>query len=139
MENCIFCQIIDGQIPASKVYEDEKVLAFLDISQTTKGHTLVVPKKHARNTLEMSGEEAGELFSRVPAIARAIQKTTNAKGMNIIANNEEIAGQTVFHTHIHLVPRFDETDGIGITYTANEPDFEALAQLAQTISGEVTL
>lgn len=137
MENCIFCQIIAGEIPSSKIYEDDQVLAFLDISQTTKGHTLVVPKTHARNTLEMTEESAAQLFSRIPKIARAVQSATQAKGMNIIANNEEIAGQTVFHTHIHLVPRFDENDGIAIHYTTHEPDFTALAELAKTISKEV--
>ena len=76
MDNCIFCKIISGEIPSSKVYEDDKVLAFLDISQATKGHTLVIPKEHVRNILEMSAETAETVFSRVPKIARAVQKAT---------------------------------------------------------------
>ena len=96
MDNCIFCKIISGEIPSSKVYEDDKVLAFLDISQATKGHTLVIPKEHVRNILEMSAETAETVFSRVPKIARAVQKATRAIGMNILNNNEEVAGQTVF-------------------------------------------
>ena len=108
MDNCIFCKIISGEIPSSKVYEDDKVLAFLDISQATKGHTLVIPKEHVRNILEMSAETAETVFSRVPKIARAVQKATKAIGMNILNNNEEVAGQTVFHAHIHLV-NFAET------------------------------
>ena len=95
MDNCIFCKIISGEIPSSKVYEDDKVLAFLDISQATKGHTLVIPKEHVRNILEMSAETAETVFSRVPKIARAVQKATGAIGMNILNNNEEVAGQTV--------------------------------------------
>ena len=96
MDNCIFCKIISGEIPSSKVYEDDKVLAFLDISQATKGHTLVIPKEHVRNILEMSAETAETaetVFSRVPKIARAVQKATRAIGMNILNNNEEVVSR----------------------------------------------
>lgn len=138
MDNCIFCRIVSGDIPSSKVYEDDEVLAFLDISQATKGHTLVIPKQHVRNVLEMNEDAASTVFSRVPKIARALKKATGASGMNIIANNEEIAGQTVFHAHIHLVPRYGDKDGLAISYTEHEPDFEALAKLAETIKKEIS-
>lgn len=134
MEDCIFCKIIAGEIPSSKVYEDEQVLAFLDISQVTLGHTLVVPKEHFRNMLEMDGEAAGQLFACIPTIARKVMKATDAKGMNIINNNEEIAGQTVFHTHVHLAPRYTEDDDLNVTFVAHEPDFPALVALAEKIS-----
>ncbi len=137
MNDCIFCKIVADEIPSSKVYEDDQVLAFLDISQTTPGHTLLIPKRHVRNVLEMEADLASTTFSRLPKIARALQKATNAVGMNIINNNEEIAGQTVFHAHIHLVPRYDEKDGIKIEYTEHEPDFEALGKLAAQIANEV--
>lgn len=137
MKNCIFCSIIQGDIPSSKVYEDEQVLAFLDISQTTPGHTLVIPKKHVRNMLDMDAETASQTFARIPKIARAVQKAMGAPAMNIINNNESLAGQTVFHAHIHLVPRYNEGDGISIQYTTHEPDFSALAKLAEQISQEV--
>lgn len=137
MNDCIFCKIVAGEIPSSKVYEDDQVLAFLDISQTTPGHTLLIPKRHVRNVLEMEADLASTTFSRLPKIARALQKATNAVGMNIINNNEEIAGQTVFHAHIHLVPRYDEKDGIKIEYTEHEPDFEALGKFAAQIANEV--
>ena len=91
MEDCIFCKIIAGEIPSTKIYEDDDVLAFLDITQTTKGHTLVVPKKHYRNILSMTGEQSAELFSKVPFIANKIVNNLHAKGMNILQNNEEIA------------------------------------------------
>jgi histidine triad (HIT) family protein len=133
MSDCIFCQIVSGQIPSSKVYEDEEVLAFLDITQVTKGHTLVIPKKHYRNMLEMDAEAASSLFARVPKIAKQLQDKLGASGVNIINNNEEAAGQTVFHTHVHLLPRFDATDGLRLTFETHEPDFAALAQLAQEI------
>ena len=134
MADCIFCKIIAGEIPSSKVYEDDQVVAFLDISQVTPGHTLVVPKQHFRNLLEMDADSSSQLFARVPDIARKVMKATGAKGMNILNNNEEIAGQTVFHTHVHLAPRYDETDGLQISFEAHEPDFPALAQLAEKIA-----
>lgn len=133
MSDCIFCQIVSGQIPSSKVYEDEEVLAFLDITQVTKGHTLVIPKKHYRNMLEMDAEAASSLFARVPKIAQQLQEKLGASGVNIINNNEEAAGQTVFHTHVHLLPRFGESDGLKLIFETHEPDFAALAQLAQEI------
>ncbi|QCK61302.1 HIT family protein [Streptococcus pyogenes] len=138
MENCIFCSIIQGDIPSSKVYEDEQVLAFLDISQTTKGHTLVIPKQHVRNLLEMTAETASHLFARIPKITRAIQSATGATAMNIINNNEALAGQTVFHAHVHLVPRYNKEDGISIQYTTHEPDFPVLEKLARQINQEVS-
>ena len=134
MADCIFCKIIAGEIPSSKVYEDDQVVAFLDISQVTPGHTLVVPKQHFRNLLEMDADSSSQLFARVPDIARKVMKATGAKGMNILNNNEEIAGQTVFHTHVHLAPRYEETDGLQISFETHEPDFSALAQLAEKIA-----
>ncbi|HEM4423583.1 TPA: HIT family protein [Streptococcus suis] len=133
MSDCIFCKIISGEIPASKVYEDGQVLAFLDITQVTKGHTLVVPKKHYRNVLDMDKKAAATLFSVVPTIARQLKEKLGASGLNIVNNNEEAAGQTVFHTHIHLLPRFNNQDGLSIQFKANDPDFPALAQLAQEL------
>ncbi|HFI0237139.1 TPA: HIT family protein [Streptococcus suis] len=133
MSDCIFCKIVAGEIPASKVYEDDHVLAFLDITQVTKGHTLVIPKKHYRNVLDMDAEAAGQIFSVVPALARQLKEKLGANGLNIVNNNEEAAGQTVFHTHIHLLPRFDKKDGLDIQFKTNEPDFPALANLAQDL------
>lgn len=133
MSDCIFCKIIAREIPSSKVYEDDQVLAFLDITQVTKGHTLVVPKQHFRNMLEMDSESSSQLFVRIPKIARHLQQTLGAAGVNILNNNEEVAGQTVFHTHVHLLPRFSQEDGLDIRFTTNEPDFPALAQLAQEL------
>lgn len=137
MENCIFCKIIAGDIPSAKVYEDEAVLAFLDITQTTKGHTLLIPKEHVRNVLAMSQETSETLFARLPKVARAVQKATGAVGMNILNNNEEVAGQTVFHAHVHLIPRYSQDDDIAFTFTQHEPDFLKLNQLANHIAQEV--
>ena len=133
MSDCIFCKIVSGEIPSSKVYEDQHILAFLDITQVTKGHTLVIPKKHFRNVLDLDQETASQLFSAIPAIASHLKDKLGASGLNIVNNNEEVAGQTVFHTHIHLLPRFEGQDGLDILFATNEPDFPALAQLAQDL------
>ncbi|MGT2771582.1 HIT family protein [Streptococcus marimammalium] len=139
MEDCVFCKIVSGDIPSSKVYEDDDVLAFLDITQATDGHTLVIPKKHVRNVLEMDEKTAETFFSRVPKLARAIQKAMDAQGLNIINNNEKVAGQTVFHAHIHLLPRYQEGDEFDFQFVQHEPDFVKLAKLAKTIQKEVVV
>ncbi|VTY17828.1 Purine nucleoside phosphoramidase [Streptococcus parasanguinis] len=133
VDDCIFCKIVAGDIPSSKVYEDEEVLAFLDISQVTPGHTLVIPKKHARNLLDMDETTTAQLFARVSKVAKKVEVATQAKGMNIISNMEEVSGQTVFHTHVHIIPRYSAQDELAISFTEHEPNFERLAILAETI------
>ena len=130
----IFCKIVAGEIPASKVYEDDHFLAFLDISQVTPGHTLVIPKKHARNLLEMTPDETADLFNIVSRVTKKVESATQPQGMNIISNMEEIAGQSVFHTHVHILPRYSQEDDLKIDFIAHEPDFAHLAQLAKEIS-----
>ena len=109
----VFDKIIDGEIPSYKVYEDDDVLAFLDLTQATPGHTLVVPKKHVANIYEYDDELAARVLGILPKIARAIKASDDKIiGLNIINNNGEAAGQSVFHSHFHLVPRYidDEFD-----------------------------
>ena len=134
VSDCIFCKIVAGEIPASKVYEDDHFLAFLDISQVTPGHTLVIPKKHARNLLEMTPDETAALFNIVSRVTKKVESATQPQGMNIISNMEEIAGQSVFHTHVHILPRYTQEDDLKIDFIAHEPDFDRLAQLAKDIS-----
>ena len=134
VSDCIFCKIVAGEIPASKVYEDDHFLAFLDISQVTPGHTLVIPKKHARNLLEMTPDETATLFNVVSRVTKKVEGATQPQGMNIISNMEEIAGQSVFHTHVHILPRYSQDDDLKIDFIAHEPDFDHLAQLAKDIS-----
>ena len=117
---CIFCKIIDGSIPSSKVYEDENILAILDLSQTTYGHTLVMPKKHYQNILEIPSDELATLMVKVQELAKLITAKLNANGVNILVNTNEAAGQTVMHLHIHIIPRYDENDGISIDFKPNE-------------------
>ena len=134
VSDCIFCKIVAGEIPASKVYEDDHFLAFLDISQVTPGHTLVIPKKHTRNLLEMTPDETADLFNIVSRVTKKVESATQPQGMNIISNMEEIAGQSVFHTHVHILPRYSQEDDLKIDFIAHEPDFDHLAQLAKDIS-----
>lgn len=138
-DDCLFCKIINGEIPSAKVYEDEHVFAFIDISQVTKGHTLIIPKVHTKNIYETSEEVAGELFSRVPKIANAIRKAYNPSGINLLNNNEVAAGQTVFHYHIHLIPRYDIDDGFGLNWKTNEGNYSSvdLQNIAKQISEEI--
>ena len=133
MSDCIFCKIVAGEIPAAKVYEDQEVLAFLDITQVTKGHTLVIPKKHYRNLLEMDDQASARLFSVIPKIAAHLKQILAAEGLNVINNNEQAAGQTVFHTHIHLLPRYNAEDGLSIQFQTNDPDFPKLGELSQSL------
>ncbi|ANC18197.1 protein hit [Bacillus cereus] len=138
-DNCIFCKIIDGQIPCSKVYENEHVLAFLDISQVTKGHTLVIPKVHKQDIFALTPEIASHIFSVVPKIANAIKAEFNPVGFNLLNNNGEKAGQTVFHFHLHLIPRYGEKDGFGAVWKShqNEYTMENLQNIASTIANSV--
>ena len=132
MEDCIFCKIIDGEIPSYTVYEDDVVKAFLDISQNTPGHTLVVPKKHVKDIFEYDSELAAAVFSRLPKIARAIRDSNpDIKGMNILNNNGSVAYQSVFHSHIHLIPRYSDKDDFGITFSDNSNQYDE--QTYQTV------
>lgn len=139
MSDCIFCKIINGEIPSSKVYEDEHVLAFLDISQVTKGHTLVIPKVHKENVYELTPEIASHIFSVVPKIANALKVEYQPIGLNTINNNGEAAGQTVFHFHMHLLPRYGEGDGFGAVWKTHTSDYkpEELQQMAAKIGQHI--
>jgi len=134
-EDCIFCKIVNGDLPSATVYEDEHVYAFLDISQVTKGHTLVIPKTHTRNLYDTPPEVARELFARVPIIANAIKKTYNPIGMNLLNNNEAPAYQSVFHLHLHLLPKYKEGEGFTINWETQEDKYtsEHLQQIASEI------
>lgn len=138
-DNCIFCKIIAGQIPCAKVYEDEHVLAFLDISQVTKGHTLVIPKVHKQDVHALTPEIAAQIFSVVPKISNAIKEEFHAVGFNLLNNNGEKAGQTVFHFHLHLIPRYGENDGFGAVWKSHQNEYtpEMLQNIANTIATSV--
>lgn len=113
MTSCIFCKIANGDLPSEKVYEDEHVFAFMDITPVTKGHLLVIPKNHYENVYDLPADEASHLFSVVPKLAQALKETfqqEGMKGLNVLQNNGAEAGQSVFHFHMHLIPRYDKQE-----------------------------
>ena len=118
-EKDIFCKIIAGEIPCYKLYEDDDVLAFLDISQVTKGHALVISKKHYNNFLSTPQEIMHKVMDVAQRIGQVDIKLLGAKGVNILSNCYPAAGQSVMHFHVHVIPRYDEREGIEITMKNN--------------------
>lgn len=138
-DDCIFCKIAAGDIPSAKVYEDDDVLAFLDLSQVTKGHTLVIPKNHEENIYELSEETAQKLFKVIPKISNAIKTAYNPIGLNMLNNNGEAAGQSVFHYHLHLLPRYGKGDGFGAVWHDHSSEYsnDDLQTISQMIKSNL--
>ena len=119
MENCIFCKIANGEIPAATLYEDENFRVILDLGPASKGHALILPKSHAANIYELSDEMAAKAMILAKKMATAMTAALKCDGFNIVQNNGECAGQTVFHFHMHLIPRY-KGDQVGITWLPGE-------------------
>ena len=124
-EDCLFCQIVDGQLPSRTVYEDETTLAFLDVNPLAPGHTLVIPKDHCHRVQDCDAALAGDVFATVAAVAPAIEAAVDAPATTIAVNNGEAAGQEVPHAHVHVVPRWED-DGAGPIHGlfAERPDLD---------------
>lgn len=136
-DNCIFCKIVDGVIPCVKVYEDSRVLAFMDINPLSPGHTLVVPKEHHENIFEISPDDYGLISSVAAKIAHAVKKALNPDGVNIMQLNGKAANQVVPHLHMHVTPRWI---GDGLTISAWEPvpgDMESVKENAIRIKASL--
>ena len=136
MDNCIFCKILKNEIPSSTVYEDDKFRAIMDIGPVAKGHVILLAKEHAANLLEADDELLSAALPAVKKVAKAVKKTVGCDGINILQNNGEEAGQTVFHLHIHVIPRNKE-DGVKlpppmVTYADGEA-----AELAKKIKENI--
>lgn len=116
MEKCIFCKIAAGEIPSATLYEDEEFRVILDLGPAAKGHALILPKAHYANLYEIPDETAAKAMELAKKMAEAMTKALNCDGFNLVQNNGEVAGQTVFHFHMHLIPRY-KGDGAGITWT----------------------
>ncbi|HCU7960259.1 TPA: HIT family protein [Staphylococcus aureus] len=139
MSKTIFGKILTGEIPSFKVYEDDYVYAFLDISQVTKGHTLLIPKKASANIFETDEETMKHIGAALPKVANAIKRAFNPDGLNIIQNNGEFADQSVFHIHFHLIPRYEnDIDGFGYKWETHEDilDNNAKQQIAEQIQAQ---
>ena len=119
MENCIFCKLANGDIPASTLYEDEDFRVILDASPASKGHALILPKEHYANLYELDDTLAGKAMILAKKMINRLTDVLGCDGYNLVQNNGECAGQTVFHFHLHLIPRYKD-DGVGIGWKLNE-------------------
>ena len=137
MTDCIFCKIASGEIPAKKIYEDQKFLAILDVNPRAIGHCLIIPKKHATTLTDLPKEDAGPIFQIVQHLAKTITERLGAKGYNIGSNNGEAAGQAVPHLHLHIIPRYD-TDkhkaGFEAAFQVNEDAKKDIDKTLNTIT-----
>ena len=125
MSDCVFCKIVSGQIPSTKVHEDEQTLAFMDIGEVNPGHVLVAVKPHVENIYGLNDALAAAVFRSAARVARAVKKAYSPEGVTLYQANGAAAGQTVFHFHLHLVPRYDK-DGMHLTWPAKNPPREQL-------------
>ena len=132
-EDCIFCRIAEGTIPSAKVYEDENVVAFLDLSPVHPGHALVIPKAHYKDILEFPCGLAPAVCSAIQNVAKALMTVTGASGCNVLQNNGVIAGQSVFHVHWHVIPRFDG-DGLELWRQGSYADDGAMQEMAEKMA-----
>ncbi|MDO2945433.1 HIT family protein [Staphylococcus epidermidis] len=141
MSETIFSKIISGEIPSFKIYENDYIYAFLDISQVSKGHTLLVPKKPSANIFETDEETMKHIGVALPKVANAIKKAFHPHGLNIIQNNGEYADQSVFHIHFHLIPRYEnDIDGFGYKWETHEDviDDETKQKIATQIQAQMS-
>lgn len=124
-DNCIFCKLANGDIPTRSIYEDDDFNVILDMSPATKGHALILPKSHAKNLYELPDETAAKVMVLAKKLATEMTEKLGADGFNLVQNNNEIAGQTVFHFHLHLIPRY-EGDNQKINWTPTTKTAEEL-------------
>ena len=135
-EHCVFCKILAGDIPAAKVYEDDKVLAFLDIAPFNFGHTLVIPKAHCHGLSDMPGEYRDALFAAAAKSAPAVLRVTGATGFNLLLNNGSVAGQEVPHAHLHIIPRFVD-DKVLLGASQKKYEGEELDEMKEKIQAKI--
>ena len=133
-ENCIFCKLANGDIPTRSIYEDEDFNVILDLSPATKGHALILPKEHAANLFELPDETASKVLVLAKKLGAQMKENLKADGMNLVQNNGEVAGQTVHHFHMHLIPRY-ENDGQKILWNPGEMTQDELEEIKNTIIG----
>lgn len=130
---CVFCKIISQEIPSYKLYEDDLLYAFLDISQASKGHSLLIPKKHMNNFFECDDETLTHLILVAKKLGSHIMKKTGALGFHLLSNVNEVASQSVFHFHMHLIPRYDANDNCQIRFLDNTQECD-LKKLCSQLS-----
>ncbi len=128
-EECIFCKLANGQIPTNAIYEDEDFKVIMDVNPASKGHCIILPKTHAANLLELPEEYCEKLLPVAKKCCKVLMEVLQCDGINVLQNNGEAAGQTVFHLHVHLIPRY-KGDDVNIKWTEHKAgtDIEALAE-----------
>lgn len=131
-DSCIFCKIANGEIPSSTIYEDEDFRVILDLGPASKGHALILPKEHFKDVCELDEKIASKVFPLAAKIGTAMKKSLGCAGFNLVQNNGEVAGQTVFHFHVHVIPRYDGGPKI-VSWEPGEEAPEALAETAAKI------
>ena len=131
-ENCIFCKLANGDIPTATVYEDEDFRVILDANPAAKGHALILPKEHYANLYEIDDELAGKSMILAKKMITKLTKALGCDGFNIVQNNGEVAGQTVFHFHMHLIPRY-KGDEVGLTWKAGELSDEVRDEILKKV------
>ena len=136
MDDCIFCKIIDGKIPSATILENSEFKVILDRFPGNEGHVLILPKKHYANIFEIEPETAGKLFQLAVLISRAMKASLGFENMNVVQNNGPVAGQTVNHFHLHLIPRY-EGDGVDIKWKQLDLTDEQLETVRKTISNNL--
>lgn len=132
-EDCIFCKLANGDIPTNSVYEDDDYKAILDMGPATKGHTIILPKNHADNLFELSDDDAQKVMMVAKKVATKLTDKLGAEGVNLVQNNGEVAGQTVMHFHLHVIPRYSD-DNQKIGWNPTEPSAEELKALCEKIN-----
>jgi histidine triad (HIT) family protein len=130
--DCVFCRIVAGELPAHKIYEDEHAIAFMDINPATRGHALVIPRKHARDLLEIEDSEIEATIIVAQRVAARMCERLGAKGINIINSCGQVAWQTVFHFHLHVIPRY-EGDSMRLPWTPSAGNQRDVAEAAQAL------
>jgi histidine triad (HIT) family protein len=138
MAETIFDKILSGEIPCHKLYEDDWVLAFLDIAPLSFGHALVIPKERAQTLDRLSDESSAAIGRVLPRLCRAIKRLTGTSAFNVLENNESLAHQAISHVHVHIIPKPDESSGLGVVWPVKKLDPERGAALAAAIVEELT-
>ena len=137
MSGTIFDKILSGEIPSHKLYEDEWVLAFLDIAPLSFGHALVIPKERAKTLDQLSDDSSAAIGRVLPRLCRAIKRLTGASAFNVLENNESLAHQAVEHVHFHIIPKPDEQSGLGVGWPAGTLDHAKAAEFAALVVKEL--
>ncbi len=134
MSDCVFCAIVAGDIPSHKIYQDDQILAIMDVGHVNRGHTLVIAKSHAETMMDLDEDTAAQAFRIANRVAKAQEKTYAPAGITILQANRPAGFQTVPHFHLHVLPR-EEDDGVGLTWPAKNPAQETLAEIAGELRG----